>query len=754
MTADDRLSRSDPSLAQALGAWLPFGAAGCEHLASDCDLRRFGPVSCGVLGIEATALYAFVFGLAAAWELGEGGFDPNRCAEEGLAALRYCLRTHASNPDAQLEDIPWGGTGMSPKMTDQLALAAEVLDAWLTADDRARLGRVIEHEANANILLPYHLEPVDHGYYRKRPPVPTGRFGSSFPESNAWRANVLGRALLAQPRHEHAALWRESMTMHLVNALSVPADAEVEDEVAGRPLRAWHAGANLHPHFAMEHHGFFHPGYVNRALLSLMSAWYAHVDAGAEPPALLLRHVPEVWDVQRRLLLWDGRLAYPAGDDYPRYCWGQLYLLPVLSFMRNEFGDEVAAEAEARASALLLDEQAENEDGSFFGARLAEWRREIESPDGLPPRSPAPSVYYRTQVDAPFYLGLAAWWGERTPSVPAGATAFADRHAPFAEPDCGLVFHRGERRFASWSWNAHRSRAQGLVIPEGGDHLVEWEGNLVSRYQVRGRDSDRRVLGHSEHLFPGGFATIGRLSDCDGAILQQIAFIALPDQRTCLRVARSTALADCQPLLVESLCLNLANDRFNGGRRAVSSHDGVLEVAGPGEARAEIELEGPWLNVDDALGVVALDGREQFVLEVDGARRACGHSLCYHRVLHQCLSRQREVARGGLLEDCAIALLAGATAEVTSRWLARNVAPAAADGAMRGLAVRGADGTWYAIAINFGPEPAQMHFPLTMEASGFRMLVGTPEQFVLTGVGAQITLPAHGMLVAALGGSD
>lgn len=723
---------------------------GAETIAADCDLKRFGPRDCGVLGIEATALYAFVFGLAAARDLGAPEFDPDRCAEEALAAIRYCLRTHVSNPDGQRDDIPWGATGMSPKMADQLALAAQVLDPWLTADDRARLARLIECEADANILLPYHLEPVDHGYFRKRPPVPTSRFGTSFPESNAWRANVLGRALLAQPSHEHAEQWRESMIMHLVNALSVPADAEVEDECEGRPLRAWHAGANLHPHFALEHHGFFHPGYVNRALLSLMSAWYAWVDAGVQPPELLLRHVPEVWDVQRRLLLWDGRLAYPAGDDYPRYTWGQLYLLPVLTFMRNEFGDPVAAETEERAIALLIEEQTDGDDGSFFGARLAQWRRAIESADHTLPRSPAPSVYYRTQVDAPFYLALAAWWGERTPSVGDARYTFTDPHAPFVEPDCGLVFHRGTRRFASWSWNAHRTRAQGLVIPEGDDHLAEWEGNLVSRFHVQGRSTDRRVLGHCEHVFPGGFATIGRLSECDDAILQQIAFIALPDDRTCLRLARSTALTDCRPLLVEGLGLNLANDRFNGNRRKLFHAGGKRTVTGPGAPVSEIALEGPWLNVDDTFGVVALDGREQFTLEVDGARRACGFSLCYDRVLQRRMPGRREVPAGTLLEDCVTALLPGATADETAHWLAWNVAPQVSDGPVRALAVRGADDIWYAVAVNFGDEPVELRFPLTMEASGFAMLVGAPEQFVLAGVEARLSLDADGILAVAL----
>ncbi len=736
--------------------WLPFGRAGFERVSRRPDLGRYGPASCGALAIEATALFSFVLALAAgrdAFDPSPCGVDPDACRDDALAAFRYCLHTHASNPSGPLDDVPWGSTGMSPKMADQLALAAEVMDGMLDDEDRERLARLIEYEADCNVLLPWHLEHLDHGYYRKRPPVPTGRFGTSYPESNAWRANILGRALLADPDHEHAEGWRDSMLLHLANALSVPADAEDDTIWSGRPMRAWHVGANLHPSFAMEHHGVFHPGYVNRTLLSLFSAWHAWHNAGQEPPDLLLRHVPEVWAVQRRLLLWDGRLAFPAGQDYPRYLWGQLYLLPVLTFVRLQFGCPVAGECEGRAAHLLLREQECNPDGSFCAGRLQAWRQEIENPDDVPARRPAPSVYHRSQVDAAFYAGLAWWWG-RCDAEPPPTEAPADLHQPLAEPACGLVLHRGERRFASWSWRAWGSAAQGLVIPRDGDHMAEWEGNLVSRFHLREGGIDRRVLEHAEHVFEGGFGTIGRMAVGDDRILHHVAFVALPDERTCVHLSRAWALEQIELLLHEGLCLNIANDLFNDTRRVFYSQDGAREVEGVGAERKEMRLDGPWVNVDDRLGIAALDGREHFTVAVDGTRQACGHSLCYDRVLHLWDARRRVLQPGSALEDSAVALIADVDAATTARWPAWNVGPARTDAGLRAFTVRGMDDCWYLVAANFGTQTAEMMVPLTMEASEFEVLVGDPEQFVLVGLGAMILLPPGGLLVTTLAGDD
>lgn len=739
----------------AITVWLRFGASFFHPLEDAGDIGLFGPASAGALAIEATALYSFVQGLVLtddAFDLDACPVEPERCREHALASFRYCLHTHRSHPRDLPEELAWGGTGMSPKMADQLALSRDLLDPLLEDHDREAFARLVEYEADCNILLPYHLEHVDHGYYRKRPPIPTGRFGTSYPESNAWRANILGRALIADPGHPHASEWEESMVMHLANALSVPADANDDGSVNGRAIRELHAGANLHPSFALEHHGFFHPGYVNRALLSLFSAARAFDDAGLERPPLLLRHVPELWDVQRRLLLWDGRLAYPAGNDYPRYCWGLLYLLPVLVFMQQEYGDGIAAWAERRLGQLLVREQQANGDGSFCAARLREWRGAIEGNGQLAPARPAPSVYYRSQVDTPYYMALAWRWHQRDGQTEPASDTEVDRSLdrPFVEPECGLVFHRTPDRFVSWSWRAYRCGAQGLVLPRGGDHLAEWQGNLVSRFSIRGAECDRRVLRHREHTFDGGIATTGVMSACNGRIVHSIALAALPDGRTTVYCSNARAIAPVELLLHEGMCLNIANDLFNGNRRRVHYQDGGDEIPGAGAERDDLQIAGPWVNIDDALGVFELDGSERFTLVVNGERRADGHSLCYDELLHPHHELRRMLSPGALIEDAAVAFVTPLGAHDSARWPGWHIGPSRVAGQARALTVRGVDDIWYLMAVSWNDDPIDLHLPLTMRAADSRMLVGARERFRLVGDGALLSLPPRGMLLVAL----
>lgn len=753
MTDDRRLGTLD--YPQAITEWLDSGSNYLHLHGNPSRLCSFGSPDLGMLTVEATILYSFVLGLSAS----DGSFDldgcessSDECIDQALAAFRYCLCTHESTADDSPDGLAWGNSGMSPKLADQMALATEVLDGFLEDTDREQFARLIECEADSNILLPYHLDHVDHGFYRKRPPVPTERFGASYPESNAWRANVLGRALLADPDHANADQWREAMLMHLTNALSTPADADDDTFVDGRPISEWHAGANLHPNFALEHHGFFHPGYVNRALLSLFSAALAFESAGVEPPEALLRNVPEVWDVQRRLILWDGSLAYPAGDDYPRYCWGLLYLLPALVFAQHRLDDPLARRAELKLANLLRREQLAGGDGSFSASRLAAWREAIEDPAMTPPGRPAPSVFYRSQVDAPYYLALAHWWHQAgQPAEPISGEQFDHQlQEPFIEPDCGLVFQRGPERFASWSWNAYRSGAQGLVIPRDGDHLAEWEGNLVSRFVVRGCSSDRRVVAHEETVFPNGFATCGTISACEGAIEHKLGLVALPDGQTTVYLSRARTMRQLEMLLHEGTCLNIANDLFNDNSRSIYAEGSEMQVQGFGAAREELAIESLWVNIDDMLGVVAMDTQDRFTLLVDGERRATGMSLCYHELLHPCANRSRQLFNNAIVEDTALALVTGIDAEETAAWSAWHLGPALSNGDLRALTIRGSDDVRYLVAKGFTGDGAELHLPLTMRAAGSEILMGQPEQFRLIGDGVVLTLPPGEMLVVAM----
>jgi hypothetical protein len=45
----------------------------------------------------------------------------------------------------------------------------------------------------------------------------------------------------------------------MISAFATPADCSSQRVVEGKPLSAWLRGANVHPDFTLENHGFVHP---------------------------------------------------------------------------------------------------------------------------------------------------------------------------------------------------------------------------------------------------------------------------------------------------------------------------------------------------------------------------------------------------------------------------------------------------------------------------------------------------------------
>lgn len=289
-----------------------------------------------------------------------------------------------------------------------------------------------------------------------------------------------------------------------------------------------------------------------------------------------------------------------------------------------------------------------------------------------------------------------------------------------------------------------------MVLPRDGDHMAEWQGNLMSRFHTRDGECGRRVVRHNEHTFDGGIATTGTMVACDGRIAHSVSFAALPDGHTTVYCSSAHTLDRIEMLLHEGMCLNIANDLFNDNIRRVYCEGAMHEVIGFGAEREDRQLDSPWLNVDEMLGVVELDGRERFTLSIDGERRADGRSLCYDQILHPHYELRRTLHPGAMIEDAAVALITGLDAEQTRRWAAWHLGPAKVVENTRALTVRGVNDRWYLLATCFNDEPVEMHLPLTMQAAGSRILAGDPEGFRLVGDGAILSLPPGELLLVAL----
>jgi len=690
----------------------------------------FGTGTVAIQSLEAVAEHAFICAaLAQRPDEPPPGGDGTRAdlVQRALAGLRYLTETHATGSldcvagssgavgsggepvraHAGAGGAParrWGGDGWTPVPAFFLWLVADVLGDRLPAAERAAVERVLAHEADANLADRRCTVLEHHGYFREVPPIPTGRFGHSWPESNAWRGALLGAAQLALPQHPNAPRWDESMKRHFANALSVPQDATSDAVVDGKPVRERFAGANVHPHFALEHHGFLHPCYAARTMEFLVLTAWAFERHGRRAPESAAHHLVDAWQMLRRLMLWEGRIAYPAGKDHHRYGWGLTYLLPVVAWLQRRYGDPVAARLESQLTDLFLAEQAHNGDGAFVRERMGALLEPRSGP-GRRAGERSRVLYFRAEADPPFYLLLAQLLHEAADAVaepaPRAASVVevdAAIGGTFEEPDACLALHRGAERFASWSWNAYPDVAQGLFVPRGGDHLAEWNGNLAPAFVVRDAPATRSVAWRRTLTFDGGFATLGVVRHAGGALDQHALFVALPDGRSAVYADDVRARWDVELLHREGLRLNIGNDLFNGYRRTVAFAGAETPlIAG---AALDPRLEGnhsPWLTVDDLLGVELLDDScEPWTVRVSPERNATDLSAWYAvlcRPLHSGLERR---AAGEVVQQTCLRLVSRPGREAAWMSAARAAWSGGPTPALR-LDLRGLDGVSYRI---------------------------------------------------------
>lgn len=621
--------------------------------------------------------------------------------QRALSTLRYLLATHVTGHRPGTNARRWGNDWISMLGIERAMHGLSHLDGALSSADRAAFRRVLISEADW-LLTPSRGQHagVCGGLWAYE--------GRNRPESNIWSGCLLWRVAQLFPDEAHAAAWREQAHRFLMNGVSIEADANDASVVAGRPVSEWFAGANFFPNYALDHHGYLNVGYMT---ICASNAAILHFDlkrAGAPPPESLYHHQADLWQVLRRFVLDDGRLARIGGDTRVRYAYCQEYLLPTLLFAADRFRDPHALTLVERQLTLIEREAEASGDGTFYGHRLAPMRRHD------------PHYYTRLEADRASALAMVVNDLPLVQEPAPAAVSFEDSVAgEWREEAHGAILHRSTNRLASFAWRAH-GLAQGLCVPPGDGSLAEWPLNLCPVVRFIGDDEaqpgkHRRLLGHQLASLGGdGFVTCGAVmegvntsfgegSSCTDQAVTHIAFAALPDGATCLCLQYVVAAADRVGYLMELKDLHLAipNDLFNGYRRTVWSSAGRTDLHAPPESDQTLAIPSPWLNVDDRLGVVALYGGDRLRVNRSATRRGGRYRSLF--VEEICLHVGQELTRcrpGAVLADIGVAVVSGVTAECTARIQGGVITPMPVG--LRGAWVDGANGNRYALVANFG----------------------------------------------------
>lgn len=632
------------------------------------DLGYFGDPSHKENGMRSMGNYIFVTSLLASnpsYNPQVSGCDRQLLLDRAKCALGYMTGSHVTGEIRTGSGGKWGGNWQSAWWATKMALGAKLVWSALSAAEQAAVERVVVYEANQ------HLDRI----------VPSGLYGDTKAEENAWDTEILATAIALFPAHAQRDRWQEKLIEFCLNTLSVAQDHTSDACVDGKQLKDHVYTVNLHSDYTIENHGACHFCYVASPLVSIAWSYYALLSSQQPVPDALFHHVQDLWEQVKPTFL-ASRFAYIGGKDWARYTYGLYFIVPALVMLQHRYADADARAIEIARLKTLADEHQDNSDGSFFGKRVT--RQQMFGQNA------------KYETDCYANLGLAyllhQLLGAPQPATPP-ATLQQRLQGRRISPESGTCYVKTSSLFASFSW---RTLTQpypiALFIPAGMDDAAEWAANnLLGRVEVGGMT--HAVAIRTMKAIGSGFrveGTISYRSTKRELFAHQLRYEVMPDQNLAIVESKFVAKSQIWVQRQEGLRLAIANDRFNGysrqfywegGSAMVTFNPNLDRAAGGRLSRLRRKLAkrfdreavnwqmgDRWVNVDDRLGVVQLQPQaEPFNLRQEPGRNT--ESQCLHYDLLNCPKLSLRPTRhpaGEVLLHTRFALLAGTSAETAA----------------------------------------------------------------------------------------
>ena len=513
--------------------------------------------------------------------------DPAELRETALQMFRYNLRTHKTAGEKASDGQSWGNSWIALLGIERMAHGFNALEPYLLDEDRERFQILRLNEADW--LLNEYQVVADM----------RGDSGKNKPESNIWNGGFLLRTALDIPHAPNRDAYLEKACSFLLNGISHPSDAASETIFHGKPLREWHIGANFTPAYSLDHHGYMNVGYSVICLSSIAMLHFNFKERGQTPPAELYHHVKDLWEVLRHFIFADGRLLRIGGDSRARYCYCQNYLLPVLLMVQDLYGESDAAAMEAQWLDVVRTEQIQNNDGSFFGRRLAGIRRK--------------SYYYYTRLesDAILSLSFGAYWRRKFPLLQPPAQT--EENPPWEWSD---DFHTADLlRSGTTIRSAVQKGGEGpvvLCLPACRSDLAEWGGNGFAA--VEGHAMGSSFESGFRKGFSGGFLNAGLSywiegdpwGECEGYYKlteNHSAVAVLPDGHSMIVLEQVQVIKECTLESIRGINWKIPNDVYNHMQR-IYRGEGFRHILHSNSGEALLDTKSRWLNIDDIFSIV------------------------------------------------------------------------------------------------------------------------------------------------------
>lgn len=528
---------------------------------------------------------------------------------KAIAAIRYATETHVTGGRQCTDGKPWGDSWQSAMWTADLSFGAWLIWDELDAGLRKDVERVLGYEADR--------------FLAGKPPA--GSFNDTKAEENGWDLTGIAVAAAMFPKNPRAEAWREKAIEYAMNTLSVPADARDNSIVDGKPVCQWFAGANLHPDFTLENHGFFHPGYIGCSSYFLTQTAMYFTFARQPIPEAATHHLMDTWRMFQGILLANGEAACPQGMDW------ELHGLPYC----NLFASLASYEKDPLAARL------EN----VYIQYMRAWQK-MRDGNLAAPGSKLGFTRHAICAQQAAYAFLAhKIFGPPVKALTAREAAAAVE-GTHLDPWIQVAMQRTGSKFASFSWT---NRIMGMVVPIGPGHEDNPDftapilGGMVGGFDLTPHGiGGMTAVEHTWKKTPDGFETSGALLLNGGRLKQNLQMNSI-GEKTVLYQDRVFAQKGVTVAQERGVPLGIENDEITGGIRQLRDAAGSRKFDFHKPAGA-VAVAGSWANVDGRLGIVMLSGAGISYNQARGY--APGISIC-EDILYGSYSRQPRSFKAG-----------------------------------------------------------------------------------------------------------
>ena len=535
----------------------------------------------------------------------------------------------------------------------------------------------------------YNLLKAECNYELQRS-IPTGYAGDTKAEENGWEADVLAATLGLFPNDALAPQWFARLREFAINSYSQKDDATnqtvIDPDYDNMTVASLYRGQDLYDDFTLQNHNYFHTSYQNVVIQELGEAALAlklfqqglYGEEKWKTNALMHNNDKVMTEVLYWLALADGELAMPNGNDWSLFLYDQ-----ITSYSTNAcfLRDPHALMLENLAYKMIKARQTTTTDGSWLlRADVGARRMGVEAHRVM-------MTWLMHEVLSTASMTATSWdafnreYGE--------AKVFGSQNIVRAATDA---------RFTTFSWSTGLKSYTGYIAANSVDKnkiVVPFRanntGNFLGWYEVSGKGTNATpVIPGIYQLNGNAYVMNGELNTNDAALNNRFAIYSTPGNAVIyldyVRANQSaTITAEKGGLMAISV------DELTKTKRTLYTSAGYRQLDGATFTR----LDGQWLNVDNALGIVSL-GDKQFAF----GEKANNNSVMTARLYASYANQSRSVQANAVVDRRNVVYYSNVDAAATASLAEAARQLSVADG-WNGVLVADPDSVRYLLLSNF-----------------------------------------------------